>query len=58
MICCLTQFFANLCFVLDNEPCTGDQFRCVAQDKCIPVQWYCNGIHDCVDNSDEPDNCE
>jgi hypothetical protein len=42
----------------DNEPCRGNEFRCVGQDKCIPVQFYCNGVPDCeVDNSDEPENC-
>lgn len=35
--------------------CKEDQFRCKNKAYCIPVRWLCDGIHDCVDGSDEED---
>ncbi|XP_070577717.1 uncharacterized protein [Ptychodera flava] len=33
--------------------CTSDEFTCVGDNSCIPVGWFCDGIVDCLDGSDE-----
>ncbi|XP_070577744.1 uncharacterized protein [Ptychodera flava] len=33
--------------------CTKDEFTCVSDNSCIPVDLLCNGIEDCTDASDE-----
>lgn len=37
--------------------CKEDQFQCKNKAYCIPIRWLCDGIQDCVDNSDEL-NCD
>lgn len=36
----------------DCSNCNIDEFNC-KNKKCIPVQWICDGIDDCGDNTDE-----
>ena len=39
----------------DFPPCHHGQFRCT-NALCIPSNFYCDGYHDCADESDEA-NC-
>ncbi|KAH6919921.1 hypothetical protein HPB50_029090 [Hyalomma asiaticum] len=46
----------SLTKVLDSPtPCSGHQFTCVSEAKCIPRSSRCNGVRDCNDGSDEQD---
>ncbi|KAJ8925441.1 hypothetical protein NQ315_009274 [Exocentrus adspersus] len=36
----------------DCSDCNVDEFSC-DNKKCIPVQWICDGVNDCGDNTDE-----
>lgn len=64
--CCLFYiyiiFFYFLLFIKTNTnkptdfpACHNGQFRC-ANALCIPANFYCDGYHDCADESDEA-NC-
>jgi len=36
----------------------ADQVKCESTGVCISAaQFFCNGVNDCEDMSDEPDNC-
>jgi len=35
-----------------TDSCAGDWFRC-SSGTCVPLQWRCDAIDDCGDNSDE-----
>ncbi|KAF0300268.1 Prolow-density lipoprotein receptor-related protein 1 [Amphibalanus amphitrite] len=37
----------------DPLACTGDQFRCLKNGRCIDKQFVCDGRNDCEDASDE-----
>jgi hypothetical protein len=45
--------------VTQQATCRADEKRCATgisartKSPCIPDVWYCDGIQDCVDNSDE-----
>nr|XP_032807603.1 low-density lipoprotein receptor-related protein 2-like isoform X3 [Petromyzon marinus] len=40
------------------EPnCSSTQYRCLDNEKCVPVWWKCDGQRDCRDGSDEPGTC-
>ena len=36
--------------------CTEHEFQC-AFGMCLSKTRYCDGVPDCVDGSDEPENC-
>lgn len=40
-----------------NLPCKRYEFECSTKDRCINLDKYCNGIPDCLDQSDEPNDC-
>lgn len=33
--------------------CQNDEFHCVEQDACVPLQWRCDGEADCLNGEDE-----
>ena len=37
--------------------CSNAMFLCRSTYKCIPFWWKCDGMDDCGDDSDEPDDC-
>lgn len=61
----LERFFHNTFFFLllgfnfsdGIALCSQDEFQCADGSRCIPSQWYCDGIPECLDLSDEPESC-
>lgn len=39
-----------------KETCANNRYRCDGGNKCIPLKWICDGVHDCDDKLDER-NC-
>ena len=38
--------------------CREDQLKCHNTGRCIfAADYFCNGVDDCGDGSDEPENC-
>ncbi|MEQ2217384.1 hypothetical protein XENOCAPTIV_007952, partial [Xenoophorus captivus] len=33
--------------------CDAEQFQCAYSFQCIPKSWWCDGLPDCADQSDE-----
>ena len=44
------------CFALEPMGCETNEFQCVSDKVCLPVQWRCDNFVDCHDESDE-ENC-
>lgn len=38
--------------MIDCEP---NQMKCISTGQCIPLEFKCDGINDCADDSDERD---
>ena len=43
-------------FVQITGACANNRYRCEGGNKCIPLKWICDGVHDCDDKLDER-NC-
>ncbi|KAM7349811.1 terribly reduced optic lobes isoform 23-T23 [Cochliomyia hominivorax] len=35
----------------EPEQCQDNEFRC--DNRCLPKEYQCNGVHECIDNTDE-----
>lgn len=35
------------------DVCDANQYRCTADDTCIPVHWVCDEYNDCIGGDDE-----
>lgn len=54
---CLNGSF--VCEECLSSNCTENQFSCTSNNQCIPLRWYCDGVSDCLDGSDEIEqNCQ
>ena len=43
----------NLPSFSDTKACKADQFKCVTSGHCISADSRCDGVSECIDNSDE-----
>ena len=37
--------------------CGEDEFECADGETCVPLDYRCDYVNDCGDNSDETDDC-
>ena len=47
-------------FCLDksgSDKCKDDEFRCHADGSCVPADWRCDGIVDCVRDAADEEDC-
>ena len=49
----LLFFFAILSIF--TGACSDDTYSCTSGDRCIPLDWLCDGSPDCPDGDDEND---
>ena len=47
-VCAMLFLFTGTCAI--------NRYRCEGGNKCIPLKWICDGVHDCDDKLDER-NC-
>lgn len=45
----------RLPFLCEVTACVAGQYRCADGKKCISPTWLCDGVKDCLDESDELD---
>jgi hypothetical protein len=37
--------------------CSEGLIKCQTRNRCISVNQVCDGVNDCIDNTDEPEEC-
>ena len=40
-----------------SDKCKEEEFRCHADGSCIPADWRCDGIVDCVRDAADEEDC-
>ncbi|CAG9862414.1 unnamed protein product [Phyllotreta striolata] len=50
---CRDQEIAGVVCKTPQEKCSNDSWKCDSGNECIPFEFVCDGVEDCLDNSDE-----